>query len=190
MWSQAKNHPGRALVMLSVLISTLCMLATLAAAQEQTAPKWELYGGYSAFYPGCDLHGLLPGGVLPVTSCLKWNLRGAGASVTYEFNRWFGLTVDSSGDWGSGAAGVAARIDHVEFFNNLSGGPKITFRTRHFSPFLEALVGEHRLASEVFGSDSEVGFMAGGGLDLNLNRHFGWRLIRADFVFSNNQYGR
>ena len=80
------------------------------------------------------------------------------------------------------------RIDDAEFFN-LSAGPKITFRSRHFSPFLEALLGEHRLASEVFGSDRDFGFMAGGGLDLNLNRHFALRLIRADYVFSNHQYG-
>jgi hypothetical protein len=119
---------------------------------------------------------------------LTWNARGVGASVTYNFNRWFGLTVDSSGQWGSGDTGIAARIGHAEFFN-LSAGPKITFRTHYVSPFLEVLVGEHRLRSEVFGSDDEVGFMAGGGLDVNLNRHFALRLFRADFVYSNHQYG-
>jgi outer membrane protein OmpA-like peptidoglycan-associated protein len=174
--------------MLWAMIALLCSLGTLAAAQDQPAPKWELYGGYSAFYPGCDLHGLLPGAVAPVASCLKWDPRGAGATVTYDFNRWFGLTVDSSGQWGSGQSGVAARIDQVEFFN-LSAGPKITFRTHYFSPFLEVLGGEHRLASEVFGNDREVGFMAGGGLDLNLTRHFAVRLFRADFVYSDHQYG-
>jgi outer membrane protein OmpA-like peptidoglycan-associated protein len=188
MSSQSKRRPGRVLSTLLAMTAILCTCATIAEAQDQAAPQWELFGGYSAFYPGCDLHGLPPGAVLPVTSCLKWDPRGAGASVTYDFNRWLGLTVDSSGQWGSGNTGVAARIDQVEFFN-LSAGPKITFRTHHFSPFLEALVGEHRLASEVFGSDYEVGFMAGGGLDLKLSRHFLLRLIRADYVFSNHQYG-
>lgn len=181
-------HCGRVAVMLWAMIALLCSLGTLAAAQDQPAPKWELYGGYSAFYPGCDLHGLLPGAVAPVASCLKWDPRGAGATVTYDFNRWLGLTVDSSGQWGSGQSGVAARIDQVEFFN-LSAGPKITFRTHYFSPFLEVLGGEHRLASEVFGNDRELGFMAGGGLDLNLTRHFAVRLFRADFVYSDHQYG-
>jgi outer membrane protein OmpA-like peptidoglycan-associated protein len=41
----------------------------------------------------------------------------------------------------------------------------------------------------VFGNDREVGFMAGGGLDLNLTRHFAVRLFRADFVYSDHQYG-
>jgi outer membrane protein OmpA-like peptidoglycan-associated protein len=174
--------------MLLAVVAALCSLDTLAAAQDPPGPKWELYGGYSVFYPGCDMHGLLPGGTVPVSSCLKWDPRGVGASVTYDFTRWLGLTLDSSGQWGSGNTGVAARIDQVEFFN-ISAGPKITFRHHYFSPFLEALVGEHRLGSEVFGHDDAVGFMAGGGLDLNFTRHFAWRLLRADFVYSNHQFG-
>jgi hypothetical protein len=31
--------------------------------------------------------------------------------------------------------------------------------------------------------------MIGGGLDLNLNRHFAVRLFRADFVYSDHQFG-
>ena len=188
MSSHCQNSCGRIAIMLLAMIALLCSMDTLAAAQDQPAPKWELYGGYSAFYAGCDLNGLLPGGVTPVTSCLKWDPRGVGASVTYDFNRWLGLTVDSSGQWGSGNTGVAARIDQVEFFN-ISAGPKITFRTHYFSPFLEALGGEHRLASEVFGNDFAPGFMAGGGLDVNLGRHFAVRLFRADFVYSDHQFG-
>jgi outer membrane protein OmpA-like peptidoglycan-associated protein len=188
MSSHSHNSSCRGAVLILAAIAVLCFLGTFAAAQDGHAPKWELYGGYSAFYPGCNVNGLLPGGVLPVNSCLKWDPRGLGASVTYDFNRWLGLTVDGSGQWGSGNTGVAARIDQVEFFN-LSAGPKLTYRTRHFSPFLEALVGEHRLASEVFGNDYEIGLLAGGGLDLKLSHHFAWRVFRADYVFSNHQYG-
>jgi outer membrane protein OmpA-like peptidoglycan-associated protein len=188
MSSHSHNSCSRVAILLLAVVAVLGGFGTVAAAQNQPAPKWELYGGYSAFYPGCNVYGLLPGGVLPVNSCLAWDPRGLGATVTYDFNRWFGLTVDGSGQWGSGNTGVAARIDQVEFFN-LSAGPKFTYRTRHFSPFLEALVGEHRLASEVFGNDYEIGLLAGGGLDLKLSRHFAWRLFRADYVFSNHQYG-
>ena len=188
MSSHSHGYCDRVVLMLLAVIAVLFGIDKLAAAQDPPGPKWELYGGYSVFYPGCDLHGLLPGGVAPVTSCLTWNPRGVGASVTYDFNRWFGLSVDSSGQWGSGNTGIAARIDHAEFFN-VSAGPKITFRHHYLSPFLEALVGEHRLASEVFGHDDEIGFMAGGGLDLNLTRHFALRLFRADFVYSNHQFG-
>jgi hypothetical protein len=188
MSSHSHNSSSRVAIMLLALVPVLCTAGMLAAVQDQPAPKWEFYGGYSAFYPGCTVYGLLPGGVAPVSSCLSWDPRGVGASITYDFNRWFGLTVDSSGQWGSGQNGVANRIDQVEFFN-ISAGPKITYRTRYFSPFLEVLGGEHRLASEVFGSDLAPGFMVGGGLDVNLNRHFAVRPLRADFVYSDHQYG-
>ena len=52
MSSQSKSHPGRVLAMLPAMIAVLCTFATRAAAQDQPAPKWELYGGYSLFYPG------------------------------------------------------------------------------------------------------------------------------------------
>jgi len=188
MSSHTHNTYGRAAAMRLAMVAVLCSVGTLASAQDQPAPKWELFGGYSFVDPGTDVHGLLPGAVLPVGSRVESNPRGAGASITFNFNRWFGLTGDVSADFSSGEKGVRMRIDDAEFFN-LSAGPKVTFRSRHFSPFLEALVGEHRLASEVFRSDHEVGFMAGGGLDLNLNRHFALRLIRADYLFSNHQYG-
>src|ERR1039458_6759052 len=149
MSSHSHKPCGRRAVMLLAVVAVLCSVGTFAAAQDQPAPKWELFGGYSFVYPGADVHGLLPGGVLPVASRVESNPRGAGASLTYDFNRWFGLTGDISGEWGSGETEVNNRIDDGEFFN-LSGGPKITFRHHYFSPFLEALVGGHRLTSEVF----------------------------------------
>ncbi len=186
--SRSKSHTSWVFAMLPATIAILCSVATVAIAQDQPPPKWELFGGYSFVYPGATVYGVLPGGVVPVNSRIEGNPKGAGLSLTYDFNHWLGLTGDLSGEWGSGESGVNVRIDDGEFFN-LSAGPKITFRHHYFSPFLEALVGGHRLASEVFRSDVAVGFMAGGGLDLNLNRRFALRLLRADFVFSNHQYG-
>ena len=188
MSSQSKSHPNRVLAMLLAVIAVPCTLATLAAAQDPPAPKWELYGGYSFFHPGADVHGLLPGGVLPVSSRLEPNPRGAGASITYDFNRWFGLTLDASTHWGSGETGLNKRIDDAAF-SNLSFGPKVTFRSAHFSPFLEVLVGDHRLMPAAFHDIDKLGFMAGGGLDVNLTRHVALRLIRADYVMSSYRYG-
>ena len=184
----SKSPSSRVAVMCLAMVAILCSIGTLASAQDQPAPKWELFGGYSFFHPGTDVHGLLPGGLLPVTSRLESNPRGVGASITYNFNRWFGLTGDISGQFGSNESGVVGRIDDASLFN-ASLGPKLTFRRHYFSPFLEGLVGWHRLKSDLFQRDDRFGFMAGGGLDLNLNRHFALRLIRADFVFSNHQFG-
>ena len=186
------SHPHKLSTRLAfshlALVALFCSLASLATAQDRPAPKWELYAGYSFLYFNADVHGLLPGGVLPASSPLESNPRGAGATITYNFNRRFGLSGDFSGNLSSGERGTVMRIDDAEFFN-LSIGPKITFRGRRLSPFLEGLVGGHRLTSELFGHDDRFGFMAGGGLDLKLSRRFAWRVIRADYVFSNHQFG-
>jgi len=174
--------------MLLAVVGVLCSVGTLAVAQDQPAPKWELFGGYSFVYPGGDVHGLLPLGVSPVSSRLEANPRGVGASLTYDFNRWFGLTGDISGHWGSGETGLNSRIDDAGFYN-LSLGPKITFRGAHFSPFLEALVGDHRLEPDAFHDIDRSGFMIGGGLDVNVTRHFALRLLRADYLMSSYRYG-
>ena len=187
--SQAKGHLGRVLVMLlPATMVVLCAFGSVAAAQDKPVPKWELYGGYSFLYPGADIHGTLPLGLVPLTSRLESNPRGAGLSATFNFNRWFGLTLDGSTHWGSGENGIGNRLDDAAF-SNLSFGPKITFRSRHFSPFLEALVGDHRLMPDAFHDIDKLGFMAGGGLDLDVSRHFALRLFRADYVQSSYRYG-
>jgi len=188
MSSQSKSHRGRVLAVLPAMIAVMFAFATAAAAQEPPPPKWELFGGYSVFDPGADVHGQLPGALFPLSSRLEWNPRGVGLSATYDFNRWLGLTLDASTHWGSGESGLGGRLDDAAF-SNLSLGPKITFRHTHFSPFLEFLVGDHRLMPDAFHDIDKVGFMVGGGLDINVSRHIALRLLRADFVHSNYQYG-
>ena len=161
----------------------LCAFGTLAFAQQQN-PTWELYGGYSFFNPGAVVHGNLPIGMFPQSSHLDWNLRGAGASATYNFSSHFGLTIDASDHWGISAN----RFDHADF-SNLSIGPKFTWRFSRLSPFLEVLGGDQRLYPEAFHHIDKFGGMAGGGLDLKLSKHFEWRLFRADYVASSYRYG-
>jgi outer membrane protein OmpA-like peptidoglycan-associated protein len=174
--------------MISALIVVLCVFATRAAAQEEPPPKWELFGGYSFFHSGADMHGQLPGALLPVSSRLEVNPRGIGGTVTYDFNRWLGISFDTSDYWGSGETTLVKTIDDVGL-NNFSIGPKVTFRHHYFSPFLEVLVGDHRLAPDAFHPVNKLGVMFGGGLDLNLSRHVALRLVRADYVISNYRYG-
>jgi len=188
MPSLSKSDLSRVLAMLAPMIVALCLFGTPAAAQDQPAPKWEIFGGYSFLYPNATVHGVLPLGVLPLSSNLESNPRGGGASVTYNFNRWAGITLDASKEWSAGEVGVAKRIDDAGF-SNVSLGPKFTYRTEHLSPFVEALLGEHHLSPDAFHDVTKLGFMVGAGLDLNLSRHFALRLIRADYVFSNYRYG-
>ena len=61
-------------------------------------------------------------------------------------------------------SGSPRRIDDAGF-SNVSLGPKVTFRTEHFSPFFEALLGEHHLSPDAFHDVTKLGFMVGAGLD-------------------------
>jgi len=182
------NALARVAAMLATTTAVLLTFGALAAAQDQSAPKWEFYGGYSLFYPNSDVNVTLPLGLVPLTSALETNPRGAGASITYNFNRWVGLTLDGSTNWGEGEATLGKAIDDANF-SNLSIGPKLTFRHEHISPFLEALIGDHRLAPAVSDDVDKLGFMVGGGLDLKLTEHISLRLIRADYVMSSYRFG-
>jgi len=167
MYSQSKSGLGRLVAVLPAMIIFACAFATFAAAQDRPVPKWEIYGGYSVFDPAADVHGQRPAALLPLSSRLETNPKGVGLSGTYNFNRWLGLTIDGSNHWGSGETTFATRIDDTRF-DNISLGPKFTFRSRHLSPFLEALAGDHRLVPEAFHSVDKLGFMAGGGQSKNV----------------------
>lgn len=188
MSSHWKRHLGRVLAVLPATLAVLCAVSTRALAQDRPAPKWELFGGYSFLYPDSDLHAMLPGGLLPVSSRMESNPRGVGASITYDFNRWFGLTLDGSTHWGDSESTLVKTIDDVSF-SSLSFGPKFTYRTRHVAPFLEALAGDHRLTPDAFHDINKLGFLFGGGLDIDVHKHIALRLIRADYVMSSYRYG-
>lgn len=188
MSSRSQSHCDPSASVRLAVLAVLCSVGTFAAAQDQPAPKWELFGGYSFLYPNSNLHGMLPGGLLPVSSPLESNPRGVGASITYDLNRWFGLTLDASTHWGSGESSLGKRIDDAAF-SSLSFGPKVTFRRTHVAPFLEALVGDHRLMPDAFHDIDKLGFMFGGGLDFKVSKHVALRLPRVDYVMSSYRYG-
>ncbi|MGI9103998.1 MAG: OmpA family protein [Terriglobales bacterium] len=131
---------------------------------QQPAPKVDIFGGYSWMHPG-DFDGLH----LPSVS------KGFGIASTFNLNRWFGLTVDSDAHYGS-------------FYNlsTVTGGPRLKLRQERFEPFVEALFGIHRISIGGVGSDTRVGFVTGGGIDLPLAQHFGLRLFQADYVWGHH----
>ncbi|HTD24086.1 MAG TPA: outer membrane beta-barrel protein [Terriglobales bacterium] len=164
----------RGIALLSVAACLLLASATVFA-QDQPAPKWEIFAGYSWADPNAKISGV-PLRNYPV---------GVGLAGTYDFNKWLGLTLDYGGHFNNGTSGT--RIPST--LNTVMAGPKLTFRGEHFSPFLEALVGYSRLAPDHFTADNRFGFQGGVGIDMNLTKHWALRLIQADFITAHHRFG-
>lgn len=96
MSSHSQSNPGPLALRFVALVVALFFLGDLARAQEQPAPKWEIFGGYSFIYPNARLHAINP----IIDANQEGNPRGLGASVTYNFNRWFGSRRISAGRFG------------------------------------------------------------------------------------------
>jgi hypothetical protein len=167
---------------------SLTAQARSAAYAPVSTPRVEIFGGYSYLYPDTVASGLLPGGLLPVSSCLCAIPKGAGLSVTIPITRWIGATVDASGHWGGQGSTPAQRAGNADAYN-IAAGPQFILRTHHFSPFAEALFGADRLAPSEFHQNTAFGIIAGGGLDVPFGRHISLRPVQADFVYSNHSFG-
>src|SRR5438309_1090128 len=82
----------------------------------------------------------------PLSAPLKDQRKGFGTALTYNMNRWFGLTADFSAHFG-GDRGNLFSASHTDDANmyTIGFGPKVTFRGEHVSPFIELLGGWNRL---------------------------------------------
>jgi len=147
-------------LLLVVLVLSLLSLPVMA----QDAPKAEVFGGYQFTRLG-GTDGI--------------NMNGWNAAVTGNLNRWFGLTGDFSGTYKS----VGADSLHVYTY---TFGPVISSgRNKTFSPFVHALFGGFHTTANFEGapiSGNGFALQLGGGLDVNVSRHLGVRVIQGDWI--------
>lgn len=159
----------RALMILALLaVATVAAPAALAQGSDEPTPKIEVYGGYAWMEPGGTVWSCL---VCPAQP-LRGMTRGFTIAPTYNFTEHWGLTVDGGGNFGDNAT-VAT----------IMAGPQFKLRGELVSPFVHVLVGWHQLWPDSASSNSNIGLMAGGGLDIRLSRRLDLRLIEADYVF-------
>jgi outer membrane immunogenic protein len=152
----------------ALLCGVTLMFAGIASAQEN--PRVEVFGGYS--YVHVDQSG----------TGATANLNGGSASVSYNPSNWLGIVADLGGYHG-GTSGINGDVYTYLF------GPKVTYRTGKFTPFVQALFGgAHITAGNKLGSSlgSEDAFATalGGGLDWNATRHIGIRLVQAEYLLT------
>jgi hypothetical protein len=146
-----------------LLIALLGVFSLLAVAEE--TPKAEVFGGYqfthiSAFGQSENFNG--------------WN-----ASLTGNFNKYFGVAGDFSGSYKT-ISGVSAKVYTYTF------GPVLSLNHEgKLNPFVHALFGGAHVSAGSGSGNSQNGMSMeiGGGADAKVSPHFAVRLIQADWVY-------
>jgi hypothetical protein len=174
---------------LFILCGALLCFSLTAAAQESTAafgasspasdpaapaplappdrPAWQLGFGFQYQH-----YGVLG---------QNFHTFGYHVGITRYIDNWFGI--EGVGSFGFGSTGSAPSLDAKSLF--VGGGPHVAFNnSSKFEPWGHVLSGlQHFRFTQgtVLGSNSGVGFMAGGGLDYKFGGRATWR-IQGDFI--------
>lgn len=150
------------------LMAGILLLGNLPLLAQTDFPRAEVFAGYS--YLSVDTSG---------ASSDRQSLNGWNAQANINANRWFGLTADVGGYYGS-PFNVSVH-DYSFLF-----GPTLTYRSEHVAPFAHALFGVNHIDASVgaegSGSDTAFAMAFGGGIDIPLKPHFGIRLVQADWL--------
>lgn len=160
----------------ALLFSTL--VPHLTQAQDQTAPKADLFVGYQWLSP----RGKVPvvGTANPVQGQTMRDLsEGFGLAFGYNFHPNFALEGDYGGDWKSGFN-----------INTYSFGPRFTLRTENMNYFVHTLVGLNQLNTPDAGNHNGIGAILGGGMDLKVIKYFNIRLIEADYQWARQNFAK
>jgi len=164
------------------------LVITTAAATAQQIPQFDLFGGYS--------FGHVHTGNFPT----HVNLNGWDVSATYNLNRWFGITAEGSGLYGSKEVRPATTIIFVcsqapcpapitlgpdvrsNIVHTYSLGPRLSFRNHtRYTPFARALFGGGYISSSGGEANGASILTAGGGADIVLTSRLALR-TQADFL--------
>ncbi|HWX53620.1 MAG TPA: OmpA family protein [Verrucomicrobiae bacterium] len=154
----------------------------------EKTPAVDVFVGYS--YIRTNLNGGLcipfstgvPCAAVPPPSNGPFSMHGVTGQITGNVRPWLGLTADFGGhsirELNPGTTGKA--------FTFMFGPTFTSHNNDKWTPFAHTLFGMTRIsASSVASTHSNVfGALLGGGLDLNLNRHFAWRTFQADYLFT------
>ena len=164
-------------MVLGGLLIAVFVFSSLALAQDDQAPKYEIFAGYQWLHPGATVPG--PSGTYmnPVGFKLPDMAAGAGGSFTYNFNKYTGAEADLGRNW-TGSADETT----------LSVGPKIGVRYEEAKFFLHSLLSWNHLTTPGLGGRNGIGVIAGGGMGFVFNQHWGFRLFEVDYVWGHHNF--
>jgi len=152
-------------VLLAVMVATI---TSAAAAQDETPPKVDVFVGYQWLNPG----GTVPVGLFPpVPTNLPSMPVGYGLTGTYNFDKFWGLSVD-----------VGGNFQDLASESTISVGPRLMWRSEGINMFAHTMLGLNRLVPKQINASNGIGAILGGGIDLPIFKRLSFRLIEADYV--------
>jgi hypothetical protein len=183
------------------LLLTLAMLVCAAPAAAQSVTSDSAMPSVPGVEISVDYLYVRARSVIPTGCC--FNINGGAFSIVANVNRWFGVV----GDYGDTYTGNAFSSGATLNVFSYTFGPRISLRkSRRFTPYAQALFGGGHAAGTLYRQYFQVGsnppeprnsiaMVLGGGLDINVNRHFAIRAFQADWMYTqfpngatNNQY--
>lgn len=169
-----------------ILMAVVCLLpAGLMAQEAPSAPKAEIFGGYSYLRNNSN------------------GFNGWEGQGTINLNRYFGVTAQFDGNYHNALSGTP--LSSLSFLGASAGvnqhmydylfGPTVTGRFGKSSVFAHALFGGAHESLNAGASLPLVGGLStgltsassfamdfGGGLDIGLTRHLAIRPVQVDFL--------
>jgi opacity protein-like surface antigen len=158
---------------LVVSLFAFLFLFGLTARAQETAPKIDVFAGYSYLQAN-------PG----VNGADSFHLNGGSASVAYNVNHWLSGVADFGGYthgnlFGTGTSGT---------LSTYLFGPRLSYRHyRKITPFGQVLFGVARANASAFGTTSSqnaFSMAVGGGVDYKLFDHLSIRPVQADYLLT------
>jgi opacity protein-like surface antigen len=155
------------------------VLAVCSFAQD--VPKAEIFGGYS--YLNADIRETVPFQTNPKD---RISLNGWNAALTGYMNRYFGITADFSGHYGSPE--ISGSTLDTKIYNFMFG-PQLAFRSERATIFGRALFGGSQVKADnpIIGNvvdDTSFAWGVGGGIDFGISPTFAIRPAQFDYIWS------
>ena len=172
--------------MKKLVIGVTFLFAVCAFAQDE--PKFETYLGYNFTRVNSGIN-------VPAFSA-----NGGIAELAYNFNHWFSLVGSVPVSHNGNISGFAMDQTMIGYM----AGPRVNAHMGRITPFFETLLGGTRVnrsfpspnpgtiagittSARLVNSAKSFSMLAGGGLDLNFNRHVAFRPIKLDYYLTRFQ---
>ena len=148
------------------LVAVVLVSAGVLSAQEATTPRFEVGASYSGVHlDGANNNTQITG-------------NGGSGYVEYNFNRYLGAVADF-GAYANTRDGINETALTYLF------GPRLNWRHSRFNPYVQALFGGAYAWNNLnSGTQNSFAFAVGGGLDVNLTKHFTIKPAQVEYVRS------